>query len=107
MDRVSLWVNVRLPSHHRPTNCMHYSNIVRQKAHTPNFPYKTAAFDKSVKELLVKQSDFLTPFEVCAIKPHKITVLGLWSSKCLATASVPAINHLLIKCTDCSLVIRF
>jgi hypothetical protein len=104
LDRVSLWLEISLSSHNRPANSVHYSNVGGQEANACDFSYKAGSFEKHIKEVLVKRSNFFAPLEVRAIKPYQIAIFFKWSCKGIATACIPSINCLLVKAPDCGLV---
>jgi hypothetical protein len=54
---------------------------------------------------LMKRCYFLPSFKIGAIKSNIITNISIRRSKCFTIACIPAIDRLLIKCMDCSLVI--
>lgn len=83
---------------------MHYSNVRGHKAHASDFPYKPGAFEKHIKEVLMKGCNFFAPLEVRAIKSHLISVFFKWSCNGIAAACIPPVNDLLIKGADRGLI---
>jgi hypothetical protein len=69
-----------------------------------DLPHEAAPLQPLIEELLVKWSDFLTPFEVCTVEGDEISVLREDRSEGSATALVPAIHQLLIEGADGCLV---
>jgi hypothetical protein len=83
---------------------VHYSNVRGHEAHASDFPYKAGAFEKHIKEVLMKGCNFFAPLEVRAIKSHLISVFFKWSCNGIAAACIPPVNDLLIKGADRGLI---
>ena len=75
LNRVAVWLEVRLPGHHHACDRAQDSDFGIQKAHTSDLPHKrTGAM--VVKDLPVDRSNLGSPLELRAIPSDGVSIFG-------------------------------
>jgi len=103
LNRVALWVQVRLTRHYHTCDRAQDGNVGTQELHAPHLPNKSAGATL-VKNTFVDRCNLSAPLKRRSIHTDGNAVLNEKVRYGVSTATVPSIQDLPIKSTDVRLI---